>query len=217
MVCFVGGGRGAVVARRAAFVIALAALVACGFVVSSTGDEPGGTSTSSSGSSGGSSSGTSSSGGSEVDGPANESSTAADAGDAGSLDDAPYDGPCPDACTSCTPTRCTITCPGPKCEEKIVRCPPALDCHITCTGMDSCKGSDRKFICPPGKACTMICNGNKACEDAELDGRDASSFCVDCIGNNSCNNTDCKQPTTCFCGAGECPCSDCTDIPACPP
>lgn len=110
------------------------------------------------------------------------------------------EGNCPDPCTSCNGSVCTVDCAMTDCDVAIV-CPANFDCQVLCGTNDCGAGID----CSASTSCSVTCENN-AC-DGPISCSIGGRCSVLCSGNNSCKGAiDCSQSCTCLtdCGSQAC-------------
>lgn len=133
--------------------------------------------------------------------------------------DAPPDSNgCPDACTSCSGTTCTVDCaaPGADCSRPIA-CPAGWNCAVRCTEEDPCTAG---ISCGLARSCDVDCAGANACRDIACG---AGRCDVACTGEDACRGVDCAASCGCdvvcsgafSCRNVECPSLACSEGRGC--
>ena len=81
---------------------------------------------------------------------------------------------------------CEIQCGGEaNCIDVYINAETATHLNLTCSGKDSCKGSNTVIDCGTGD-CFIQCTHSKACEDFNINENNARS--LQCTGNHCPNN-----------------------------
>jgi hypothetical protein len=101
---------------------------------------------------------------------------------------------CPDTCTSCDGTTCTIDCGKTSATSectKPITCPAGFACNVECNVEGTCRAG---INCTNATSCTISCSSANTCHEITCG---AGSCDVMCTGSDSCHGVDCNDSCAC--------------------